>query len=91
MNRLSEVTVPRFSHDALSGEANEEAQRKRSSVLLAWRMLTCSRLVSTNSRVGLNHGASGNYCPSTELQRGIGAGTIADDLTLSPATANYAN
>ena len=28
MNRLSEVTVPRFSHDALSGEANEEAQRK---------------------------------------------------------------
>jgi hypothetical protein len=27
MKRLSEVTVPRFSHDALSGEANEEAQR----------------------------------------------------------------
>src|SRR6266699_4624037 len=42
MNRLSEVTVPRFSHDALSGEVNEEAQRKRSSVLLAWRLLTQS-------------------------------------------------
>src|SRR5437773_753830 len=42
MNRLSEVTVPRFSHDALSGEANEEAQRKRSSVMLAWRLLTQS-------------------------------------------------
>src|SRR5258707_3350599 len=27
MNRLSEVTVPRFSHDALSGEPNKEAQR----------------------------------------------------------------
>src|SRR6266567_555196 len=52
MNRLSEVTVPRFSHDALSGEVNEEAQRRRSSLLLAWRLLTCSRLVSTNSRVG---------------------------------------
>jgi len=58
MNRWSEVTVPRFSHDALSGEANEEAQRKRSCVLLAWRLLTCSRLVSTNSRVGRADGVS---------------------------------
>ena len=31
MTRLSEVTVTRFSLDALSRAANEEAQRKRSS------------------------------------------------------------
>src|SRR5438552_12136376 len=49
MNRLSEVTVPRFSHDALSGEANEEAQRKRSSVLLAWRLLTQSASIYQSS------------------------------------------
>jgi hypothetical protein len=63
MKRLSEVIFAQCSHDALSGEANEEAHRKRSSVLLAWRLLTCSRLVSINSRVGrafrLNHGAHG--------------------------------